>query len=213
MNFIETGFKGKNDWWMYVLGIVFVFIGTQVGSLPLALVAFFKSEGDLEAFNEAGKEGFMNMGIDSNVFLFLMIVSFAVGLFGLYLVVKFIHKKKFKWIVTSRDQIDFKRVLFGFVSWGIVSATILCIGIYLEPELYVWNFKPLPFFILLVISLLFLPIQTSTEELLFRGYLMQGLGVLVKNKWFPLLFTSTIFGLLHMANPEIDKIGNIALVF
>ena len=25
--------------------------------------------------------------------------------------------------------------------------------------------------------------------------------------------TSAIFGLLHMANPEIDKIGNIALVF
>ena len=65
----------------------------------------------------------------------------------------------------------------------------------------------------MAISLLFLPLQTSTEEVLFRGYFMQGLGLLVKNRWFPLLLTSVIFGLLHMANPEIDKIGNIALVF
>jgi hypothetical protein len=79
--------------------------------------------------------------------------------------------------------------------------------------MYVWNFKPIPFFILLAISILFLPFQTSTEELLFRGYFMQGLGLLAKNRWFPLLMTSVVFGLLHMANPEIDKIGNLALIF
>ena len=42
---------------------------------------------------------------------------------------------------------------------------------------------------------------------------MQGLGIWVKNKWFPLIFTSVVFGLLHGANPEIEKLGYIALVF
>ena len=52
-----------------------------------------------------------------------------------------------------------------------------------------------------------IPIQTSVEELIFRGYLMQGLGTLFKNRWGPLLSTSIIFGLLHLWNPEIDKLG------
>ena len=52
-----------------------------------------------------------------------------------------------------------------------------------------------------------IPIQTSVEELIFRGYLMQGFGKLFKNRWLPLLFTSMIFGMLHLWNPEIDKLG------
>jgi hypothetical protein len=56
------------------------------------------------------------------------------------------------------------------------------------------------------------PLQTSFEEYLFRGYLMQGIGVLCKNKWVPLVITSVLFGLLHIANPEIDKLGYILLV-
>jgi hypothetical protein len=42
--------------------------------------------------------------------------------------------------------------------------------------------------------------------------LMQGLGALCKNKWVPLIITSTLFGLLHIANPEIEKLGYILLV-
>ena len=56
------------------------------------------------------------------------------------------------------------------------------------------------------------PLQTSFEEYLFRGYLMQGLGVLAKNRWLPLFLTSIAFGLLHIANPEIEKLGNILLI-
>jgi hypothetical protein len=58
-----------------------------------------------------------------------------------------------------------------------------------------------------------IPIQTSTEEYVFRGYLMQGFANLSKNKWFPLLMTSVIFGTMHIFNPEIDKMGNIVLVY
>ena len=213
MGFIETGYKGKNDWWMYVVGLVIVFFATQLGSIPLALVAFVEADGDMGVFQEAANDNFMKMGIDSNLFLFLMIFTFMMGLLGLFIAIKYVHKKKFKWVVTSRETIDWKRVLFGFSSWGIVATILIVAGIYVEPEMYVWNFKPIPFFILLAISILFLPFQTSTEELLFRGYFMQGLGLLAKNRWFPLLMTSVVFGLLHMANPEIDKIGNLALIF
>jgi hypothetical protein len=58
-----------------------------------------------------------------------------------------------------------------------------------------------------------IPLQTSFEEYLFRGYLMQGIGVLAKNRWLPLVLTSVIFGGLHLANPEVDKLGNIIMVY
>jgi len=58
-----------------------------------------------------------------------------------------------------------------------------------------------------------IPLQTSMEEYYMRGYMMQGLGILTKNRWFPLLFTSLLFGLLHIFNPEVEKLGYGIMVF
>ena len=84
---------------------------------------------------------------------------------------------------------------------------------YTNPESYVINFKPVPFAILCVIAVIMVPIQTSVEEYIFRGYLMQGFGTLAKNRWFPLLLTSLIFGGLHFFNPEVTKLGNIVMIY
>ncbi len=61
--------------------------------------------------------------------------------------------------------------------------------------------------------MILIPFQTSTEEYIFRGYLMQGFGNLAKNKWFPLVMTSIIFGGMHIANPEVSKLGYIIMVY
>ena len=37
---------------------------------------------------------------------------------------------------------------------------------------------------------------------------MQNLGLITRNRWFPLIASSLAFGLLHGANPEIEKFGN-----
>ena len=42
---------------------------------------------------------------------------------------------------------------------------------------------------------------------------MQGIGVLAKNRWVPLVVTSLVFGLLHGENPEVAKLGQITMVF
>jgi membrane protease YdiL (CAAX protease family) len=155
----------------------------------------------------------MTLGIDKNLFLFLIIISFISGLLTLILGVKYIHRRTFKSLVTSRNLIDWKRFWFAFFTWGIIAIILTIVGIFMSPENYIWNFKPIPFFTLLAVSFLFLPFQTTFEELLFRGYLMQGIGTVVKNRWFPLIFTSVCFGLLHGANPEVEKLGAISMVF
>ena len=51
------------------------------------------------------------------------------------------------------------------------------------------------------------------EEVLFRGYLMQGFGTWFKKSFVALLLTSVIFGLLHGLNPEVEKLGWISMVY
>ena len=42
---------------------------------------------------------------------------------------------------------------------------------------------------------------------------MQGVGVMTRNRWAPLLFTSVVFGGLHFLNPEVGKIGNVIMFY
>ena len=49
----------------------------------------------------------------------------------------------------------------------------------------------------LVIIALTSPLQSAGEEYLFRGYLLQGFGALVRARWFALVCTSLLFAVAH----------------
>lgn len=144
---------------------------------------------------------------NKNIFLIENLMPFAVLLVLLIVFVKFVHLRPFTSVVTSRSKVDWSRFFYGFVTWFLMTVFFLFIGYLLAPEEFVWNFKPVPFFLLLTICIILIPIQTSLEELLFRGYLMQGIGILTKTRWVPLIVTSTLFGLMHILNPEVSKLG------
>ncbi len=213
MYYIQQAFKGLNDFWRYLVGLLLVFIGWQLfGMIPLIAVAFGYSK-DIIEFQRSADTNFMDLGIPKNLFLFLMLFSFIVGLLSLFFVVKKIHNRSVTSLITARKSIDWNRVFYSFGLWFSVSLFFLVVGYFAEPEMFHWNFKPIPFFILVFISFLLMPLQTSFEELLFRGYLMQGLGVWMRRAWLPLLITATIFGLLHGANPEVEKLGYWVMVY
>ena len=58
-----------------------------------------------------------------------------------------------------------------------------------------------------------MPLQTGFEEVFFRAYLMQAVGLTVRNAWLPLVFTSVTFGLMHLVNPEVEKLGYMLLIY
>lgn len=211
--YIEQALKPKNEWWNYLIGLIIVFIGWQViGLIPLVVAAFMKVN-SLQEFEAAAQSNFMELGIDKNLFLVLMIFSFAMGLLSLLFAAKFLNRQTIRELTTSRNKVDWSRIRFSFFLVVGMSSILFLISYFTESEIYTWNFKFVPFLILFLISVLLLPLQTSFEEYLFRGYLMQGLGVITKTKWFPLIFTSVIFGLLHGLNPEVAKLGNVMMVF
>jgi len=210
--YISQTFNVLHEWWRYLVGLIIIIIAVIIGQIPFTAAVFFQAYKSGDNIFGLDEQKMMTL-LEPNLNLFLMLLSFAVGLVGLILVAKFLHKESFIQLTTSRSKIDWKRFWFIFILWGIVSSSFVLIDYYFSPENYVINFKPIPFIILCVIAILFVPLQTSFEEYLFRGYLMQGIGVIVKNKWTPLLITSFAFGLLHISNPEVDKLGNVILIY
>lgn len=209
--FIAQGNTKENVFWKYLLGSFILFCASLVGQLPFIFGVYIKSYKEKIPYPNTYEAtvGFL----DSNLALFLMLVSFVFVFFQLYALVRFFHKQSFLQLITSRNSIDWHRVLFSFSIWGAISIISTVIFYTLTPEDFIVQFNWIPFLILLGIGLLLFPFQIGSEELIFRGYLMQGFGNLAKNKWFPLLMTSLIFGLLHIANPEVDKMGNSILIY
>ena len=209
--YIEQAYKGLSDSWRFILGILVVFAAWQFfGGIPLIIALFaFDAAGTLAT----GDMGSMSEALGSNTFLFFMLLTFAIGLFCLFLYVKFVHKQSIKSLTTSRRKIDWSRIFFSFVLWALVSIVLIFLDIWLAPEDYEFSFNLIPFLTLAVVAIIFIPIQTSMEEYFMRGYMMQGLGIITKNRWFPLLFTSLLFGMLHILNPEVEKLGYGILVF
>lgn len=209
LGFIENAYKGKTEFWRYVIGTICAIFGSLIGQLPLAFVIVGK-----EGLSILGKDqNYMMHVLNKNLNLFLILLSFAVGLATLFLVVRHLHHQKIKELTTTRKKIDWKRFFFAFTIIGLFTLITTAIDYYLNPSDYLFNFQLVPFLILFVIALIFIPIQTSFEEYLFRGYLMQGFGVFAKNRWFPLVMTSLIFGGLHFFNPEVSKLGNIIMFY
>ena len=213
MDYIQQAFKGLYDSWRYIVGVVIIFFAWQLlGMIPLAIMLIIKVFGDNTVSMPADISQMSDV-LGSNLFLFLMLLSFVFGLIGVFISSKALHKQSLTSLTTARKKIDWKRFWFVFILWGLLTSSMVLIDYYMSPEDYQFNFNLQPFLILAVIAILLIPIQTSFEEYFFRGYLMQGLGVIFKNKWMPLLITSLAFGLMHIMNPEVDKLGYIVMVY
>lgn len=209
--FLEQGIKPENKFWKYLLGSVFIIAASFVGQIPLTAAVFYKTFTEKIAFPTTN-EGVMKM-FESNTTLFLVMTSFVFAFAGVYFVVKFIHHQTLLSVTTSRPKVDWKRIFFSFFLWSFFSLLSFLFVYLKSPDQFVLNFKFVPFLILVVLGTLLIPIQTSTEEYVFRGYLMQGFANLAQNRWFPLLMTSVIFGSMHWANPEVVKMGNIIMIY
>ncbi len=210
--FLLQAFLPGNRFLKYILGSFLLVIASIIGQLPLLGAVVYKLISDGKSFYNMDEAQLMNV-LDKNTTLFLMLLSFVTVFFSVPLVVKWLHNQKFKDVITSRPKVDWSRILFSFTLWAVFQIIVTIISYYSSPEDFKLNFQLEPFLILFAIAVFMIPLQTSAEELMFRGYLMQGFGVLAKNKWVPLVVTSVSFGLLHFANPEVDKLGSIVMIY
>ncbi len=201
--YIEQGYKGNIGLWKYLF-------------LPLGFIGFMVVNYIMTINSPINTEDAMQQIIDqlgSNVVLIILLAPLVVGFFVVLGWTLLIHQQSITSLTTSRKKIDWKRIFFAFGLWGGITIILTGIDIYFSPQDYVLNFNLTKFIPLAIIAILLIPLQTSFEEYLFRGHMMQGIGLMAKNRWVPLVLTSTLFGLMHLANPEVERLGHGILIY
>lgn len=185
------------------------YLPIPLGFILLMLANFLMSDG--VDTNEVIQQTIKMIGV--NLTFVMLVGPLAFGLLIVLFWVKFVQGQSITSLTTSRQKIDWKRIFFSFFLWGSVTTLMILALYYTQPENFVWNFNPEKFFVFLVLAIILIPMQTSFEEYLFRGHMMQGIGLATNSRLVPLIITSVLFGLMHIANPEVGKIGYIIMIY
>jgi membrane protease YdiL (CAAX protease family) len=222
MNHLESKSEGNKTYWGYIFTFLkyvamfaaILIASNTIGAIPLLISITIKSGSNPEVFSRlaANPNDYSVLGLDPNLLLAMMIFPFIAGLLAFILLVKPLNNRTLKNTINGTKKIRWNRVFISALIWLILSALYLLLSFNLDPSNFSLNNKTTSLIILSVISVLFIPFQAAFEEILFRGYLMQGFASLVRNRWFPLVMTSVMFGLLHAFNPEVKEFGFLAMM-
>jgi membrane protease YdiL (CAAX protease family) len=187
--YLDLAHQGRNAWWRYALGAVTIaFFWLVLGYVPYLLLV------------GAGVSDQMLEYLAVNFSIFMMLA-------GLVLTVKLIHRRPLLSLVTPEARLDGRRVWRGALVWAVIAAVIVVIEHLLFPDRYYLSFDPERFFVFLALVLVLTPIQTTAEELVFRGYAMQGLGLLTRRPALIAVASSLFFTAPHLLNPEVHQHG------
>jgi membrane protease YdiL (CAAX protease family) len=210
MNYLENILGKDNSFWKYLAVCIITFIVMQlIGGIFVgaAIVLYlFGSGGEIapELFSSVKS---MYENLPENFVLILMLFPFAVGIITIWLLVGKIHKRSFSMTVNGMENIRWKHIFTGFIFWFSLMLVFFVICYLADPENYVMQFDGSKFIALLIITLLFIPFQTTFEEFVFRGYLAQGIAAWTKNRWLVICIPGLLFGLLHYQNTEVSEHG------
>ncbi len=193
--------KYPNLIWAILLSLIFMYGGLLIGSLvniPLYLVLvnaplFFNNK-DL-------------------LYLLINLLSFAFTSLLVFFRVKVIEKRSLCSIGFNKENY-FKKYLLGFlIGLLMMSAVVLillplgCITIEENPIQQI-GISALPSILIILLGWI---IQGATEEIVTRGWLLNVLSNRY-NIGVGLLISSTLFGLLHLGNPNINYIAVINII-
>lgn len=202
-DYLEIARTGKNDWWRYLISLPGI-LGTWliVGSIPVVILTFYLLyDGD----PSTGINGSSFTGISVLLDFTVTMLTFFPFIIATLLAVRFIHARRLKTLITAAPRIRWMRLLAGAGMWLVLAALISLIEAMLFPGRYALTFHPLLLLSYALIALILIPIQTSAEELFFRGYLMQWIGLRLKNKWMLAFIIGVLFFLPHAVNPEMTS--------
>lgn len=182
--FLIKGYiTGRNDFWMYLFGLVAAFlgyIGFQFLMLIPLLAAATKQGIDMDEIVKNPNILFNPdaVGMNRSLMLALLMGMFVFTLLLFWLFTKLIQHKPLSSILTGFEKFRWKRYFFAFACWGILLVSFTIVSYVMAPDQMELRFDAPKFALLFLVAIILVPIQTGTEELLFRGYLMQGFSQL-----------------------------------
>ena len=195
--------------------VVSVFIvSNTIGAIPILISIAIKSASDPEvmAHLASNPNDFSVLGLGPNVGFLMMMFPFIAGLTAFILLIKPLNNRSLKMTINGTEKIRWKRFFISAFVWLVLSALYLFFYVKFDPSNFRINNKTISLLFLSIITVIFIPFQAAFEEVLFRGYLMQGFAVLLRKRWFPVVMTSILFGLMHSLNPEVKAFGFLTMI-
>ena len=198
--FLNLAKEGITNWKAWTLGSITIIIFWQfIGIVPFAL---------LEDVSTKNNE--INMLLEYVIGNWM----FVIGLVGILIASRLFHKKKLIKFITSRANIDYDKILIAMVIGFIfMSYEIFLLDVNAFDNIRFNSPSINVFLILLLFAIILTPIQCAFEEVLFRGYLLQGLSLKIKNIFFLCLSNGILFMIPHLLNPEPWEYGLSGYVF
>ncbi len=203
MSYLDAAQQGKNQWWRYLIAVpLILFVWLVLGSLPFVAAAIVLNL-DGNPATDVDLTTAQLTGVDPIWSFLLLMLSFVVFLGGTAAAVVVVHQRPFVSLITPANAINWRRVGQGLAVWVVLAATMSLVESVLYPGRYQLTFDAARFIPFALASLVFIPIQTTAEELFFRGYVLQSIGLLAKNPMVLSLLSGFLFMLPHLANPEV----------
>jgi membrane protease YdiL (CAAX protease family) len=203
-SYLNAAKEGKASVWRYIAGTLSIlFIWLIMGGVATAflLIIFAVIQGlNLTDITQL----IFDPSLLGHIPYYLVLnVGFIFFFFGIWLTVRLIHGRPLRSLVTWKKSISWGRMGVGFAIWG----GLILVGTLLEyliwPESFTVTFDARVFIPFAFLALLITPLQTTAEELFFRGYLVQG-GSLISRNWiFLSIWSGVLFALPHFTNPEV----------
>ncbi|MGB7445045.1 MAG: hypothetical protein WA919_28580 [Coleofasciculaceae cyanobacterium] len=195
--FLRIARQGINSWKRYLVGALLPFCLTLIVWTPILTVTTY-----ILGFSpdEEGVNGFLYANpVRTLVLSGLLFIAF---LFGLYLSIKRVHKRKFITLFTSDDSVHWQRVIKGFgVYLGLYGIRFL-VWYLISPSRYIFSFNLSEWLPFALLSLVFAPIFALCKVLIV-AYLLQGISLLIQSSLLLLIVWGLIIGSLSYAlEPE-----------
>lgn len=135
-----------------------------------------------------------------------------IPLFALMFLLPLLQGRPARTAITGEPRLRWKLIWVGLWTWGVLLVAESAIKFVINPASFTFSFDLNSYFLPFIICLLLLPIQTSSEELLFRGAIPQALAGFLKNPLIVVVISGLLFGAAHMANPEAQADPVISLI-
>lgn len=188
--------KVKPNWIIAVIiSFLMIFLGQLIGQIFLVIFSRYITI-----------QGIMMRPV-------FLIFTFLFPLLLCFIWVKFVERRKIKTLGLSPDRFIFKFLtgfLIGFLMFSCVTFLMYITGTIEISQSMSVGFKYIPAILAILPGWI---LQSSTEEIITRGWLMHIIGA-KHSKALGFIISSILFGILHIFNPGVNLLSilNIVLV-
>lgn len=211
LRYLDNARSGRLSIGLLVAGCVLIVAISFIAQFFIvALAGLFSS---LAEDGAAGDDAFLTMAdlLATPGGLFVMLASIGSVWIGVWLALARLQKRRLASVLGADGRITRDHFVRGALAALLASVIAEFAAYVVDPSLAVGDVAFGTWLVWLVPFVVILLIQTSAEEVLFRGYIMQILGARFANPWIWAGIPTVIFTLLHW-DPEATQWMNAALL-